>query len=65
MSVNAAEASIFERHPKATLAAVWLVFLLVFTAVAEIGLKQLSGLGRPVLFYQHPAYGYRLLPNQE
>jgi hypothetical protein len=65
MSVTTAEASVFERHPRATLAAVWLVFLVIFAAVAEIGLKQLSGLGRPVLFYAHPAFGYRLLPNQE
>jgi hypothetical protein len=60
-----ATASIFERHPKATLAGVWLVFLALFAVVAEIGLKQLSGLGRPVLFHAHPAYGYRLQPNQE
>jgi lysophospholipase L1-like esterase len=57
--------SVFERHPKATLAGVWLVFLLLFVVVAELGLKQLSGLGRPVLFHAHPAYGYRLQPNQE
>jgi lysophospholipase L1-like esterase len=57
--------SVFERHPKATLSGVWLVFLLVFIIVAEVGLKQLSGLGRPVLFQEHPAYGYRLQPNQE
>jgi len=57
--------SVFERHPRATLAGVWLVFLLLFAVVAEVGLKQLSGLGRPVLFQAHPAYGYRLQPNQE
>jgi hypothetical protein len=56
---------VFEQHPKATLAGVWIIFLLLFLAAAEIGLKQLSGLGRPVLFYPHPAYGYRLQPNQE
>jgi hypothetical protein len=59
------EASVFERHPKATLACIWLTFLLLFAVVAEIALKQLSGLGRPVLFHAHPSYGYRLLPNQE
>lgn len=63
MSVTSA--SVFERHPRATLAAVWFVFLLLFALVAEVGLKQLSGLGRPVLFQAHPAYGYRLQPNQE
>jgi hypothetical protein len=57
--------SVFERHPRLTLTGVWLVFLLLFLAVAEIGLKKISGLGRPVLFYQDPAFGYRLLPNQE
>ena len=57
--------SVFERHPRTTLAGVWLVFLLVFVVVAEVGLKRLSGLGRPVLFQAHPAYGYRLQPNQE
>lgn len=63
MSVSSA--SVFERHPRTTLAAVWIFFLLLFVAAAEIGLKQLSGLGRPVLFEAHPAYGYRLQPNQE
>jgi hypothetical protein len=57
--------SIFERHPKITLGAVWIVFLMLFTVIAEIGLKHFSGLGRPVLFYANPVYGYRLLPNQE
>ena len=57
--------SVFERNPKATLAAAWLVFLLLFAVAAEMALRKLSGLGQPVLFYQHPAYGYRLLPNQE
>jgi hypothetical protein len=65
MTTATTSASILERHPRATLAAVWLFFLLLFVAAAEIGLRQLSGLGRPVLFYQHPAYGYRLQPNQE
>jgi hypothetical protein len=59
------EESVFERHPKTTLSIVWLVFLLLFTIAAEIALKQLSGLGRPVLFYAHPSYGYRMQPNQE
>jgi hypothetical protein len=63
MSVTTA--SVFEQHPRTTLAGVWIFFLLLFVVVAEIGLKQLSGLGRPVLFEAHPAYGYRLQPNQE
>ena len=57
--------SVFERHPKTTLAAVWLVYLVLFTIAAEIGLQKLTGLGRPVLFYSDPAFGYRLKPNQE
>ncbi|HEX6268095.1 MAG TPA: hypothetical protein VFZ81_14520 [Burkholderiales bacterium] len=57
--------SVFERNPKKTLAAVWLAFLVLFAVAAEVALRQLSGLGRPVLFYSHPAYGYRMLPNQE
>jgi hypothetical protein len=61
----AAQPSIFERHPKKTLACAWLVFLLLLTVAAEVGLKQLTGMGRPVLFEAHPAYGYRLRPNQE
>ncbi len=63
--MNPHESSIFERHPKATLACAWLAFLVLFVVVAEIALKQLSGLGRPQLFYSHPSYGYRLQPNQE
>jgi hypothetical protein len=59
------EDSVFERHPKTTLVCVWLVFLLLFAAVVEISLRQLSGLGHPVLFYMHPSYGYRMQPNQE
>src|SRR5437764_955827 len=27
--------------------------------------RRLTGLGRPVLFYEHPSFGYRLKPNQE
>ena len=57
--------SVFERHPKTTLAAVWLVYLLLFALGAEISLRQLSGLGHPVLFHSHPSYGYRVRPNQE
>jgi hypothetical protein len=59
------EDSVFERHPKTTLAVVWLAFLVVFTVAAEVLLKKFFGLGRPVLFQAHPAYGYRLQPNQE
>jgi hypothetical protein len=59
------EASPFERHPRLTLAAFFLAFLVLFAAGAEVALKWLTGLGRPVLFYAHPAYGYRLKPNQE
>lgn len=55
----------FERHPVATLASVWLVFFALFAVASEIALKSLTGLGRPVLFEAHPAYGYRLQPNQE
>jgi hypothetical protein len=57
--------NLFERHPGKTLAAVWLVFLLAFAGVTEYALKEFSGLGRPQLFYKHPAYGFRLKPNQE
>lgn len=57
--------SVFERNPGKTLACVWLAFLLLLAVAAEVALKQLSGLGRPVLFYAHPAYGYRMRPNQE
>lgn len=57
--------TVFERHPKKTLAAVWLVCLAIFMVIAEVGLKHFSGLGRPVLFEAHPAYGYRLQPSQE
>jgi hypothetical protein len=57
--------SVFERHPRATLACFWLAFFLLFTVVAEVALRKLTGMGHPVLFYSHPAYGYRMLPNQE
>jgi hypothetical protein len=59
------ETSVFERHPRATLAAVWLAFLLLFAAAAELALRHFTGMGYPVLFYSHPVYGYRMLPNQE
>jgi hypothetical protein len=57
--------SVFERHPIAVLACVWLVFLALFVVAAELALMRFSGLGRPVLFEAHPVYGYRLKPNQE
>jgi hypothetical protein len=57
--------SVFERHPKATLACFWLAFLVLFALAAEVALRQLTGMGHPVLFYAHPSYGYRMLPNQE
>jgi hypothetical protein len=59
------EDSVFERHPKTTLALLWLAYLLLITVAAEILLKRLAGLGNPVLFHSHPSYGYRLQPNQE
>jgi len=59
------EASVLERHPAAVLACVWVAFFVLFAVAAEIALKSLTGLGRPVLFQPHPAYGYRLQPNQE
>lgn len=64
-SAKLPEASVFERHPRATLACVFLVFFALFALMAEIALQRLTGLGRPVLFQAHPAYGYRLQPNQE
>jgi hypothetical protein len=57
--------SVFERHPRTTLAAIWLVYLVLFTLGAEICLRQLSGLGQPVLYHSNPSYGYRVRPNQE
>ena len=57
--------SVFERHPKAALAAFFAAFMLLFAVAAEFALKSLTGMGRPVLFYEHPAFGYRLKPNQE
>lgn len=65
METIAGKTSIFERHPKKTLAVVWIALLLLLVAGAEVALKSLAGLGRPVLFEPHPAYGYRLRPNQE
>ena len=57
--------SVFDRNPRITLAGVWLVFFALFAVASEVALKSLTGLGRPVLFEAHPAYGYRLQPNQE
>jgi len=59
------EDSIFHRHPRITLALVWLVFLLAFAACAEVALRRFTGLGNPVLFQADPSYGYRLRPKQE
>jgi hypothetical protein len=63
--MSASGRSVFERHPRATLVCFWLVFLLLFAVVAEVALRKLGGMGRPVLFYSNPSYGYRMLPNQE
>lgn len=57
--------SLFERHPKKTLATVWIAALLGFAVATEIALREWSGMGRPQLFYKNPLYGYRLQPNQE
>lgn len=59
------EASVFERHPRAALAVFFLAFLMLFAIGAEVALKSFTGLGRPVLFYENPVYGYRMKPNQE
>ncbi len=56
--------SIFERNPRRTIAAVLLVMMLVFLAAVEIMLRSTSGLGSPPLYMRHPAYGFRLQPNQ-
>jgi hypothetical protein len=43
----------------------FLILLLVAAAVvAEVALSRLTGMGAPVLFDTHPAYGYRPLPNR-
>lgn len=57
--------SIFERRPWLTLALFWLAVLLVLVVAAELLLARFTGMGRPVLFAAHPAYGYRLKPHQE
>jgi hypothetical protein len=59
------EASVFERHPRAAMAVFFLAFLMLFAIGAEVALKSFTGLGRPVLFYENPVYGYRMKPNQE
>ena len=59
------EDSVFERHPRAALAVFFLAFLMLFAIGAEVALNSFTGLGRPVLFYENPVYGYRMKPNQE
>ena len=65
MPETQAKRSAFERHPVVTIALIWFVLLVAFLGVAEIALRELTGLGRPVLFYKDPSFGYRLQPNQE
>lgn len=56
--------SVFEKHPKLTLAGVFILF----SVVGLVGLEWLAGsffgLGKPVIYEAHPVYGYRPEPNQ-
>jgi hypothetical protein len=56
--------SVFEKHPKLTLA-----WVFIFLSVAGVcGFEWLAGtlfgLGKPVIYEAHPVYGYRPEPNQ-
>ncbi len=54
----------FERHPKATLAAIFALTALLLLLATELFLGAFSGLGNPPLYEVSPLYGYRLKPNQ-
>ena len=62
---DARDISIFERHPRVTMAIFLLVVLLVFLLLAEVILKQRAGLGDPVLFVESATCGYLLRPHQD
>ena len=55
---------LFRRYPRATLLLLTGMGLAVATAVAELTLRYALGLGSPVLYALHPAYGYRPRPDQ-
>ncbi|MCS5712294.1 SGNH/GDSL hydrolase family protein [Candidatus Berkiella aquae] len=56
--------SVFEKHPRLTLAGVLLLFGLAGIAGLELAAGSLFGLGHPVIYESHPVYGYRPEPNQ-
>ncbi|HRE31713.1 MAG TPA: hypothetical protein PLD88_07055, partial [Candidatus Berkiella sp.] len=56
--------SVFEKHPRLTLAGVLLLFGLAGITGLELAAGYLFGLGRSVIYESHPVYGYRPEPNQ-
>lgn len=56
--------SIFQRHPKITLAITLLILSLILLMSIEWTANRLFGLGHVVLYEANPIYGYRPVPNQ-
>ncbi len=56
--------SVFEKHPKLTLAWVLVLFSVAGLCSLEWLAGTLFGLGKPVIYEAHPVYGYRPEPNQ-
>jgi len=55
---------LFRRYPRAALALLVGVALVLLAAGSELFLRLAYGLGDPVLYAPHPQYGYRPRPNQ-
>jgi hypothetical protein len=56
--------TVFERHPKSTLASIVLILALLALIGLEWSAKHFFGLGKVVIYEAHPLYGYRPVPNQ-
>lgn len=56
--------SIFERHPKLTIASTICFLLILGIYVVDLLAGSLFGLGKVVIYEANPIYGYRAKPNQ-
>ncbi len=59
------ETNVFQRNSKITITIIVLVLVPLLIGLTEIVLREVMGLGNPVIYNNYPLYGYRPLPSRE
>jgi hypothetical protein len=65
MKNGSAESNVFQKHQKKTLVVFVLFLCFLMVGASELFLKNVMGLGDPVLYAPYPLYGFRPLPSKE